>query len=75
MPVQEMSWERWKQLHPNTTVVSGDLGYGRPYQAYPYGSYRFDEDLLFAMSVDRSRPIKARGLPIRIGTGVRGYPF
>ena len=76
--VQEMSWGRWRQLHPFTKVVSENTGITRNYRAYPYGSY--DEidngDLLFAMNVDRSRPIKERVLAIRTGEeGGRGYPF
>ena len=74
MPVQEMSWERWKQLHPDTKVVSGDLGYGRNYRVYPY-SFLGAEELLIDMDVDRSRPIRERVLAIRVGDGGRGYPF
>lgn len=77
MPVQEMSWARWKSLHPNTLVVSGDLQRGRNYQSYPYGSYDdlSSDELLVPMSVDRTRPLKERVLAIRIGDGGRGYPF
>ena len=75
--VQEMSWERWQDLHPDTKVVSGFTGFGRNYRVYPYGSYDqiTSNDLLFPMGVDRSRPIKERVLAIRIGEGGRGYPF
>lgn len=75
MPVQEMSWGRWKELYPETKVVTGDLNFGRNYRSYPYGSYDDidDPDLLFEMPVDRSRPIKERVLSIR--EGGRGYPF
>ena len=76
-PVQEMSWGRWKDMHPDTKVVTGSTGYGRNYRSYPYGSYDqiTDNGLLFEMGVDRSRPIKERVLAIRIGDGGRGYPF
>ena len=77
--VQEMSWGRWKELHPDTRVVSGDLSFNRNYRQYPYGSYdRIDNgELLMSMSVDRSRPIKERVLAIREGEGEggKGYPF
>lgn len=77
MPVQEMSWARWKALHPDTRVVSGDLQRGRNYQLYPYGTYDdlSSDELLVPMAVDRTRPIKERVLAIRVGTGGRGYPF
>ncbi|NNF14622.1 MAG: DUF3179 domain-containing protein [Gemmatimonadetes bacterium] len=75
--VQEMSWARWKALHPDTRVVSGDLQRGRNYQLYPYGSYDdlTSNELLFPMSVDRTRHIKERVLAIRVGKNGKGYPF
>jgi hypothetical protein len=77
MPVQEMSWGRWKELYPDTKVVTGDLGYARNYRSYPYGSYdsSANTDLLFDMDVDRTRPIKERVLAIRSGEAGRGYPY
>lgn len=77
MPVQEMSWGRWKELHPDTKVVSGDLSFGRNYRQYPYGSYDElgNDELLVPMSVDRTRPIKERVLAVREELGGKGYPF
>jgi hypothetical protein len=77
LPVQEMSWGRWKQLHPDTRVVSGNLPYGRNYRRYPYGAYdQLDNpDLIQPMAVDDSRPLKERVLAVRDGRGGRGYPF
>jgi len=78
IPVREMSWGRWKELYPNTTVVSSQTGFSRNYRVNPYGSYGDldNDDLLFAMDVDRSRPIKERVLGIRT-TDYKGvaYPF
>lgn len=77
IPVQEMSWGRWQELHPSTVVIAGDLNFGRNYRFYPYGTYDdlSSADLLFPMSVDNTRPIKERVLAIRSGDGGRGYPF
>jgi hypothetical protein len=77
MPVQEMSWGRWKEMYPDTKVVSGELGFSRNYRFYPYGGYDAinNSELLFPMSVDESRPLKERVLAIRSGSGGRGYPF
>ena len=77
VPVQEMSWGRWKELHPDTRVISGRQDFGRNYRQYPYGTYDqiTSNELLFSMPVDRSRQIKERVLAIRDGTGGRGYPF
>lgn len=77
LPVQEMSWSRWKGLYPDTKVVSSDIGLGRNYRVYPYGSYKelTSNELLFDMSVDRTRLIKERVLAIRDGSGGQGYPY
>ena len=77
MPLQEMSWARWQELHPDTKVVSSDTGFGRNYRVYPYGSYDNINNgkLLFPMIVDKSRPIKERVLAVRVGDGGPGYPF
>ena len=78
MPVQEMSWGRWKELYPDTKVVSDETGWGLDYRTYPYGSYAqlFNNELLVPMDVDDSRPLKERVLVIRLDdTDGRGYPF
>ena len=77
LPVQETSWDRWKSLHPSTTVVSKRAAPGRDYTVYPYGSYDelTDNSLLVPMSVDRSRAIKERVLAVRVGAGGRGFPY
>lgn len=76
MPIVEMSWGRWRVLHPNTTVVSSATGFDRNYQQSPYEQYRQDDDLLHPMPVDDSRPLKERVLAIRVGEdGGVGYPF
>jgi len=33
------SWERWRDTHPETSVLSEDTGWGRDYGRDPYGSY------------------------------------
>ncbi len=75
MPVQEMSWARWKELHPDTKVISGELGFSRNYTFYPYESYREDSDIFFPQPLDTSRDFKERVLSVRDGDGGRGFPF
>ncbi|MBI4544576.1 MAG: DUF3179 domain-containing protein [Gemmatimonadetes bacterium] len=78
IPILETSWARWKQLHPDTRVVTGDLDFGRNYRRYPYGSYANlgNPELLFPMRIDQTRLAKERVLGIRVGAnGGRGYPF
>jgi len=78
LPVREMSWGEWKELYPNTKVLSDDTGYQRNYRFYPYGNYDQvgNSELLYPMQPDDSRPLKERVLGVRTGpSGGRGYPF
>ena len=46
-PQSEMTWRRWKTLHPETLVLSDQTGYSRSYRSYPYGDYRTDDSDTF----------------------------
>jgi uncharacterized protein DUF3179 len=39
LPVVETTWETWKQLRPDTKVLSNQTGFARDYNVYPYGDY------------------------------------
>jgi hypothetical protein len=41
------SWGRWRQRHPQTTVLSPDTGHRRDYAKTPYGDYATSEQLVF----------------------------
>jgi hypothetical protein len=75
----ELTWSAWKELHPDTRVVSSATGVARNYQTYPYGDYdRIDNpQLLFPISrLDTRRPPKERVLAIPSGTaGGVAFPF
>lgn len=78
-PSIEMRWDAWKELHPETSVVSGIQGYGRNYTNYPYGDYEVVDngETLFPQDEhDRRRAPKERvlGVPREHGFGM-AYPF
>jgi hypothetical protein len=65
-------------MHPNTTVVSPNTGFGRNYGVYPYGNYDQigDQSLLFpALFIDDRRPLKELTLGLLESAGVKGYPY
>jgi hypothetical protein len=75
LPVIEMEWEQWRELHPDTQVLDDGNGFNRE---DPYGDY--DEDLssppLFDMPVDDRRLPKERVLGIPAGEdGGLALPF
>lgn len=80
VPVIEMRWGRWKELHPDTRVISSRTGFDRNYTpfGYPYGNYdRINNDrLLFDSPIDERRPPKERVLGIPVGSnGGMALPF
>jgi hypothetical protein len=66
-----------KKSNPTAIVMTTDTGYNRDYTLYPYGSYDFEEQLLFPTSVDDMRysakeifyivPVKDKSVALRIG--------
>ena len=70
VPIVETTWRGWKELHPDTRVVTENTGHDRSYRTYPYGSYDLEANgqLLFPVSdgIDPRRPPKERvlGIPI-----------
>jgi hypothetical protein len=47
IPFDLAYWKEWKQLYPESKVLSRDTGSNRPYGADPYGDYYSNSDLLF----------------------------
>jgi Protein of unknown function (DUF3179) len=77
--VREMTWARWSELYPDTRVLSGETGWNRNYQQYPYGSYEELYEKPFVPiggDPDPRRPPKERvlGIPDGKGGGI-AYPF
>lgn len=67
----DVRWEGWRQMHPNTVVVSDDGGTNGRYRRNEYGAYeRTDNDrILFPLpeGIDPRRPPKERILGIPDG--------
>jgi hypothetical protein len=78
LPVVQSTWEAWKALYPDTSVVSFATGFSRNYTQYPYGNYDRigNNSLLFPQSViDDRRPLKELVLGITEGQVSRAYPY
>lgn len=50
IPFDVAFWKDWKDLYPDTKVLSRDTGITRPYGADPYGDYYTNGDLFFPVS-------------------------
>jgi hypothetical protein len=55
IPFDVAYWKEWKQLYPESKVLSRDTGSTRPYGADPYGDYYTNGDVLFPLSNKDSR--------------------
>lgn len=52
----EIRWFAWKEIFPQSKVLSTNTGVDRPYGLYPYGDYKTNEDnLLFPLDIDDRR--------------------
>ena len=77
-PIIEMTWAGWKEIHPNTKVLSDATGFDRSYEVDLLEQYKeIDNTSLFwpmPFPFDSSRPPKERVLGIPDG-GLGGIAF
>jgi hypothetical protein len=50
IPFDVANWKEWKELYPESKVLSRDTGAARPYGADPYGDYYTNSQVLFPVS-------------------------
>jgi hypothetical protein len=55
IPFDVANWKEWKQLYPESKVLSRDTGSSRPYGADPYGDYYTNSEVLFPISNQDNR--------------------
>jgi hypothetical protein len=72
IPFDIAYWKDWKQLYPNSKILSKDTDFSRPYGADPYGDYYTSDQLYFPVSNHDNRlglKEKVVGLDNGGGTG------
>ena len=50
IPFDVAYWKDWKQLYPDSKILSRNTGFSRPYGADPYGDYYINKDVLFPIA-------------------------
>ena len=70
VPSELMSWARWRQLYPQTEVLSLETGYGRPYLEKAYASYFRNDSLMFPVKGHGKRPERFRNKEPMVMVGV-----
>lgn len=72
----ETTYKTWKEMYPNSKILSTNTGFSRTYGNYPYGGYRTNNDLLFPVNREDNRlHKKARVLGIIVGESTITYPI
>ncbi|MCK5366899.1 MAG: DUF3179 domain-containing protein, partial [Cyclobacteriaceae bacterium] len=73
----ETKWKTWKEMFPNSSVVTSNTGYGRDYNRYPYGDYKTNNSkLLFPVTPKDDRLAgKERVLGLILNGKVKVYRF
>ncbi|MFQ5709727.1 MAG: DUF3179 domain-containing protein [bacterium] len=77
LPAIETSWATWRELFPNTVIMSFNTGFNRPYDrpgsAYP-GYDALDSQPLFQQKgIDHRLPLKQRVHGVLVGDGPDNY--
>jgi len=74
VPIDVTTWGAWKNLHPNTLVLSRQTGFNRDYSDDPYGNYYFTNGIYFPLShLDTRLPQKTVVLGLTIGGASKAY--
>jgi hypothetical protein len=76
LPSRHTNWADWRELHPETLVLSTDTGYQRNYNSSPYLSYEQSSRLMFDVeNRNRAYANKDLVLGLSIGERHRAYPL
>jgi hypothetical protein len=77
LPAVVTSWERWRERHPETTVLSLDTGHERPYvPGAPYGRYFSSPQKMFpALERRRELPTKERVYGLWRAGAAKAWPL
>lgn len=75
VPIVETTWQTWKAMFPESTVVNTKTGFSRNYGIYPYGDYKTNNNkLLFPVSpMDTRLPEKERVLAVVVNDKSKVY--
>lgn len=76
IPIDVMPWRVWKELYPNTLVLSEDTGYPRSYGTDPYGNYYTTPGVYFPLNHEDSRlPQKTIVMSLSLNGSNEAYPL
>ncbi|MEL6588700.1 MAG: DUF3179 domain-containing protein [Bacteroidota bacterium] len=77
LPLIETSWANWREMYPQSLVLSTNTGFDRRYEEYPYADYRTQEHFfLFSfIPVDDRLNFKERVHSVLVDEKAKVYRF
>lgn len=73
--VDTITFSDWKTKYPDTKVLSTDTGASRNYNVNPYGSYEFDQEIIFPVTNKDGRlPRKTKVYGVEVNGKFKAYP-
>jgi len=77
LPARHTTWAEWREMHPDTLVLSKDTGFQRSYSRSPYRGYEQSRRLYFEVANEAPRDYHPKELVMGIEIdGVhKAYPF
>ena len=60
VPFDVITWGDWKELHPDTLVLTTDTGHLRSYATDPYGNYYTEPRIMFPVEYSDDRIIQKK---------------
>lgn len=62
IPAIRTTLGKWKNIYPDTQVMTTDTGYGRKYFSYPYDDYYTSEDIIFPVRNQEERSVHPKAI-------------
>ncbi len=73
---ENTTWEKWKEKHPNTLVLSQDTGFQRDYDKNPYPDYEHSTSIYFPVNKrDALFHPKEKVIGVQVDGKFKVYPF
>jgi len=77
LQVIETTWGTWREMYPQTTLLTEETGHDRPYGRTPYPGYKLSSGLLFNVNNEGDNRLhkKERIVGINVGDASKVYPI
>ncbi|MCK5392108.1 MAG: DUF3179 domain-containing protein [Deltaproteobacteria bacterium] len=76
LPSTLATWKEWREINPDTQVLSRDTGFFRNYDRQPYSGYEESSTIMFPIKNKNNKfHPKEKVLVVLLGDRAKAYPF